>query len=239
MTRRFLSFLMLALAGFLAANSSLCAETTNAVLAKAVVLENDVAYFRVGEVATNLANEINTAGKNWSDRTNPIVGRVLDLRFADGNDSAAVKTIADWFEAKKLPLAILINGDTRDAALTLAKTLRTARAGLVFGNPAGDFQPDILIPESVDAERTFLQNPYETLSQSNQLTGASNNFLPYVDHTSEADLIREHIKDGDQYDDDSEPPSADKPQKPFIRDPVLARALDLLKGLAIVRQSRF
>jgi len=28
------------------------------------------------------------------------------------------------------------------------------------------------------------------------------------------------------------------PQKPFIRDPVLARAVDLVKGLAIVRAAR-
>jgi hypothetical protein len=27
------------------------------------------------------------------------------------------------------------------------------------------------------------------------------------------------------------------PQKPFIRDPVLARAVDLIKGLAVVRAS--
>jgi hypothetical protein len=29
-----------------------------------------------------------------------------------------------------------------------------------------------------------------------------------------------------------------KPETPIVSDPVLARALDLLKGLAIVRQSR-
>jgi hypothetical protein len=39
-------------------------------------------------------------------------------------------------------------------------------------------------------------------------------------------------------DEDSAPTRAAEPQKPVIRDPVLARAVDLIKGLAVVHQSR-
>jgi hypothetical protein len=53
-----------------------------------------------------------------------------------------------------------------------------------------------------------------------------------VDHTTEADLVRAKIKDGDQ-DENSAPQLAPQPQ--VIRDPVLARAVDLIKGLAVVR----
>jgi hypothetical protein len=44
--------------------------------------------------------------------------------------------------------------------------------------------------------------------------------------------------DGSDGDEDSAPARAAEPQKPVIRDPVLARAVDLIKGLAIVRESR-
>ena len=64
---------------------------------------------------------------------------------------------------------------------------------------------------------------------------ATNNPLPFIDHTTEADLVREKIKDGDE--DENLPPRAAEPPKPFIRDPVLARAVDLIKGLAVVRES--
>jgi hypothetical protein len=38
--------------------------------------------------------------------------------------------------------------------------------------------------------------------------------------------------------EDSAPARAAEPQKPVIRDPVLARAVDLIKSLAVVRKSR-
>jgi len=65
----------------------------------------------------------------------------------------------------------------------------------------------------------------------------TNDFASFIDHTSEADLVREKIKDGDE-DEQSAPPRPVEPQKPFIRDPVLARAVDLIEGLAVVRQTR-
>ncbi len=131
MTRRFLSFL----AGLLALCGSLRADTTNMATFTASVLENDVAYLRVGEVGENLADEIQSA-QNILAATNKISGTVLDLRFAGGDDLAAAKAAANLFTAKKLPLAILVNGETRGAALALATTLRAARDGLVFGSTA-------------------------------------------------------------------------------------------------------
>ena len=63
---------------------------------------------------------------------------------------------------------------------------------------------------------------------------ATNDLLPFVDHLSEADLVRQKVKDGED-DEDAEPAERPTPPKPVIRDPVLARAVDLLKGLAVVR----
>ena len=48
--------------------------------------------------------------------------------------------------------------------------------------------------------------------------------------------MREKIKDGDE--DEIAPPPDAEAQKPFIRDPVLARAVDLIKYLARSSASR-
>jgi hypothetical protein len=236
MTRRFFGFSVLIL--FLAlAQTPLFAEATNADLAKSAVLEKNVAYLRVDDVGKNLADEIQSA-ETALPGTNKIVGTVLDLRFADGDDSTAEQAVESLFASKKLPLAILINAETRGSAVKLAADLREARAGLIFGSPAEDLQPDISVPVNPAAEKDFLENPFGTLAQSETNSSAdTNDFLPFIDHTSEADLVREKIKDGDEDENSAPPPNAEA-QKPFIRDPVLARAVDLIKGLAVVRQSR-
>jgi len=246
MTRRFFSLFVLALAFLPVAQNSLRAEATNAALANAVVLENEVAYLRVGNAAKNLADEIG-AELHALDATNKIVGTVLDLRFADSDDFGAAHAAANLFAAKQLPLAILVNGETRGAAVALASELQAAREGLIFGSatPSAKYadgeisrvQPDITITVSSDDELAFLKNPYGTLSQGETNSSAgTNDFSQFIDHTSEADLVRAKIKDGDE-DGDSTPPRTAEPQKPFIRDPVLARAVDLIEGLAVMRQS--
>jgi hypothetical protein len=88
---------------------------------------------------------------------------------------------------------------------------------------------------SPEDERTLMENPYAAPARNDTNSpAATNNMLPFVDHMSEADLVRAKIKDGEGF----EPvpvQRASEPPKPFIRDPVLARAVDLIKGLAVVR----
>jgi len=119
-------------------------------------------------------------------------------------------------------------------------------------------QPDIAVTVTAGDERALFDNPYRTIVTGNTNSSpASTNFLPYVDHTSEADLVRQRQKDGKLIkmpmsredlmreksdgsgdDEESSPARAAEPQKPVIRDPVLARAVDLVKGVAIIRESR-
>jgi Peptidase family S41 len=185
------------------------------------------------------------------------------------------------------PLAVLVNGETRGAAEALAAALHQAGAGLIIGSPTAGaatsfkefplsngerlrvaaasggstisrVQPDIAVTITAGDERVFFDNPYQTIATgSTNAIAAGTNFLPYVEHTSEADLVRQRQKDGKLIkapfsheelmreqggggdgDEDSAPARAAEPQKPVIRDPVLARAVDLIKGLAIVRESR-
>ena len=240
MTRHFLWIFVLALAGLPAAQMPLHADTATPALARAAVLESDVLYLRASHVGTNLAEEIRSA-QGALAATNKIIGTVLDLRFAGGEDSEAAKAVAELFAAKKLPLAVLTDGETRNAAVELAELLRAAREALVFGsatsgtNSRGPVQPDIAIKVSPEEERVFMENPYAAAATSETNSpAATNNLLPFMDNTSEADLVRAKIKDGDG-DGNPPPPQKTEPSKPYIRDPVLARAVDLIKGLAIVR----
>jgi hypothetical protein len=54
---------------------------------------------------------------------------------------------------------------------------------------------------------------------------------------NEADLVRAR-REGLSLDGDFPVGRDGEPEKPVIRDPTLARAVDLLKGLAIVRRTR-
>jgi hypothetical protein len=243
MKRRFLWIFVMTLAGLPAAQISSRADMAATALARAAVLENDVLYLRAGHVGKNLAEEIRSA-QGALAVTNKIIGTVLDLRFADGDDSGAAKAAADLFAAKKLPLAILTDGETRDAAAQLAELLRNAREGLIFGSATGGtktlapIQPDIAVQVSLDDERALMENPYAApAANETNSPAATNNLLPFVDYTTEADLVRLKIKDGGGSENPA-PPQTTGPPKPFIRDPVLARAVDLIKGLAIVRAPR-
>ncbi|HLX95736.1 MAG TPA: S41 family peptidase [Verrucomicrobiae bacterium] len=129
---------------------------------------------------------------------------------------------------------------TRDFPLKNGEQLRIAMNPVKLGSGVAiaHVLPDIAVAVSPDDERAYLKNPYATLTQNDApATIATNDFLPFVDHTSEADLVQQKLKDGD--DEEASVPVHSKSQpKPVIQDPVLARAVDLIKGLAIVHESR-
>jgi C-terminal processing protease CtpA/Prc len=240
MTRRFLSLIVFA--SWLAGGSLLRAEATNTALVKASVLENNVAYLRIGQVTKNLGREFDVAFQTLT-ATNKIAGVVLDLRFAGGDD---MSTVQSNLFALKMPLMILVNRETRGAATMLAYSARVVRAALIFGNTTAPFKsdygetpgvtPDIAVAVKIADEKKYLQNPYAALAQSETNAAATNHIGTFIDHTTEADLVREKIKDGDQ-DEDSMPPRPTEPQKPFIHDPALARAVDLIHALAVIHPS--
>ena len=246
MKRRALEFFLFATTLWLAAQFSLRAGAADAALAKSAVLEGNVAYLRVGHVTKNLADEIGTALGALA-ASNQIAGTVLDLRFAGGRDVTAAQAMERLLAAQKRPLAILVNRETSGAAETLAAELRAARLGLIFGGAgapaksngeaAAPVRLDIVVALGPGDEHTFVNDPYSTPAPSEtNRPAATNNLLPFVDHTSEADLVRAKVKDGDEAElNPAEVRPA--PPRPFIRDPVLARAVDLIKGLAVVRRS--
>ena len=107
----------------------------------------------------------------------------------------------------------MVNGQTRGAAAKLATDLREARDGLDFWQRGTELKPDITVTVKQRDEKKFLENPYAALAQAKPIPARPPIiFSPFIDHTSEADLVREKIKDGDE-DENSAPPRADRAAK--------------------------
>jgi len=196
------------------------------------LLETNVLRVRVNRLTENFAAQLRAATP-----TNAVIGRILDLRAASGDADAAALAI-NCFSGPKPPLVILVDSQTDGAAAALANQLHAARTGVVIGSPDGPVQPDIAVAGRAADEKIFLQNPYATIPTNPASTlSATNELLPYVDHTSEAELVRKRVKDGEDASDATNSPRAE-PAQPILRDPVLARAVDLLKALAILHPAR-
>jgi hypothetical protein len=196
---------------------------------KVSVLDNDVLCLRASRVPDNVPEQIRAASV-----PRHLAGTVLDLRFADG----AATNAADYFALAKSPLVVLVNSQTRGAAAKLAAELRSSASAVLIGstNLPPALAPDLVVAVSAEDERAFQDNPFFEAPGVSLEGSAHTNLLAFVDHTSEAELVRKRIKDGED-DGEVSTPRAEPPQ-PVVRDPALARALDLLKALAVLHPAR-
>jgi len=276
-------------------------DSSAPLLNKVTVFSGDIAYLRVARVEDGVANAVRQNIQGLLT-TNKLQGIVLDLRFTPGHNFEAAAGLADLFMSKerplldwgsgmrsstaktdalKLPLAILVNHETSEAAEALAAVLRDTGASLVLGNRtagqamiAQDFtlkngehlriatapiklgsgalltpegvNPDIAVRVGLEEERSYFTDAFKTppatssllagvnLSLTNQ-AGATNRSRR--SRFNEAELVREK-REGASFDPDLPLTRSSESEKPVVRDPVLARALDIIKGLAVVRQSR-
>lgn len=208
--------------------AAVCAQAAEPSL-KVSVLDNAVLCLRASRVPDNVPEQIRAA-------TLPrhLTGMVLDLRFADG----AATNAADYFIHGKSPLVLLVNSETRGAAAQLAEDLRASASAILIGstNSPKNLAPDIVVAVSPEDEKRFQENPFLASTANPFAIASTTNLLAFVDHTSEAELVRKRIKDGDD-DGDAATPRA-QPAQPVIRDPALARAMDLLKALAVWHPAR-
>jgi len=136
---------------------------------------------------------------------------------------------------------------TKDFPLKDGQILRVAIAPIKAGN--GDvverLKPDIRVDVNQDDERAYFMDAYKILPKASTGSSSSTNVASLsVTNKSprrrinEAELVR-MLRDGENPDDESVRPAAAEPTRPMISDPALARALDLLKALAVVRHTRF
>ena len=231
-------FLRLIIAGLLGAAGLLRAETNAAAPATASVLESNVVWLRVSRVTAGVTEELTTAARALS-ATNKCIGTILDLRFAGEGEGEAVSGVADFVAGKKLPLAILVNAETHGAAAALALALRSRGAGLMFGTGLNGLHPDIEVLVNVDDEKIYFADAYAvvtnrvSLAETNAAGRDTNRLAARV---SEADLVR--ARRAGAADPEVEAEGTLPATSPVVRDPVLARALDLLQGLAVARRGR-
>jgi hypothetical protein len=261
------------------------------------LFDGDIAYVRIGRVAKGLPEAVRAACDQVKG-TNRLKGLVLDLRYAGGDDYASAAGVVDLFlkkeqpllnwgsgvvrsKAKKdaitVPVAALINRETKAAAEALAATVRQTGVGLVLGGrtageamvareyplkngdklriatariEVGDssvigtdgVRPDIEVEVPGEAERLYyadafsvLPKPELSVNTSLSLTNGSGTNRVARRRFNEAELVRER-KEGATFDLDSTD-RGNEADKPVVHDPALARALDLLKGLAVVRHA--
>jgi hypothetical protein len=104
-------------------------------------------------------------------------------------------------------------------------------------------KPDIIVAVNAADEKNYFADPFKDGGKP-LLTARTNAPLATVTNAprrrlNEADLVRRQ-KEGQNPDDDIATGKLRdlEPPKPLVQDPALARALDLLKGLAVVKQFR-
>lgn len=135
----------------------------------------------------------------------------------------------------------------KEFELSSGQRLRIASTPVRAGDgrelsPTG-IRPDIAVAVRLEDERLYLDDPYRVLARpgptarrgnTNTVAGATNR----PTRMNEADLVRLR-REGLNLDSDAPPTTrAATSEAPVVTDPVLARALDLLRGLAVLKSER-
>ena len=133
---------------------------------------------------------------------------------------------------------------SQDYPLKTGERLRIASAPVRLGDGSvlsAGLKPDISIEVSPVAEQSYYADAFKEVLKTNNFAATTNLANPAAGTNrarrprfNEAELVRER-KLGTILDADS---TNAEPEKPMVQDPVLARALDVLKGLSLVRQTR-
>jgi len=198
---------------------------------KPTVLENDILWVRVNHAEGDLSAQLHAVLP-----TNALVGLVLDFRYADGTNAMP----GNDFQNRRQPVVLLINQQTTGAALDLAEQLRHRKAALVIGttNAPAQLPPDLAVTVPAAGERPLFENPYTPWPPTNAVPAGTNSMLALVDHMSEAELVRQRVKDGDTDEETEATTPRPTPVRPVIHDPVLARAVDFLRAQAALHPAR-
>jgi hypothetical protein len=141
----------------------------------------------------------------------------------------------------------------KDFPLKDGQVLRVATAAVQLGNGtalSGDgIKPDIAVEVSSQDEKAYFGDAYKDIPRGSLLAGANTAGTNAVHGTNqtarrarfnEAELVRERkegISGGGSDSEAAEGSPEAESGVPVVQDPALARALDVLKGLAVVRQA--
>jgi len=148
----------------------------------------------------------------------------------------------------------------REFPLKNGQFLRIATAPVKVGDndtlSAGGITPDIKVMVKPEDEKAYFADPFKEIPTAANLIAAfggtpvsaasGTNHAARASHITEADLIRER-KERPGMELEYDPPASklggplsldQDDEKPVIHDPVLGRALDLLKAISVIRQPR-
>ncbi len=152
-------------------------------------------------------------------------------------------------------VGLLIGGKTSGQAsvfkefpLSNGQTLLIASSTVKVGSnkvlDVNGLKPDIQLDVSLGDERAFLEDPYRVISRQIEqvsLTLSTNQSSLETNRPrtrlNEAELVRRK-REGLSIEEDFVDQPANFSELRVIRDPALARALDLLKGLAVIQAQR-
>ena len=137
----------------------------------------------------------------------------------------------------------------REFALKSGQRLRIATTPIKLGDgrvlKAEGLKPDIHVDVNDDDERIYFEDAYKVLPKAGASTGGLSTNSASLTVTNrprrrinEAELVR-MLREGQNPDDlTNAAPRESGPAPHVVNDPALARAIDLLKGLAVVQQFR-
>ena len=199
--------------------------------------------------------EWGTGSARATKKTNAIAAPVAIL--VNSQTAGAAESLAAAL--REAEIGLILGGTTagqanifKEFSLGNGEKLRIATAQIKLGNGtvlARGLKPDIAVETSLADERAYLEDPYRILhppapakNDSSTTSNRASTNQPAHRPTNEAELVRER-RAGETLDDDSDEMSPqiiaapEEPAPPVIADTALARALDLLKGLAVIQQS--
>ena len=191
--------------------------------------------------------------KKSTEKPKAISGPVAVLVNADTRGAAeALAAIL-----RHTDVALLIGTNTagqaamaKEFTLKTGQRLRIAVAPLKVGDgkelAPGGLKPDIGIEVNPDDERQWFEDAFKVLPKPGATASLATNEATTVASSTnraprrrlnEAELVR-MSREGRGVETNSATARPTEPATPVVNDPALARALDLLKGLAVVQQFR-
>ncbi|PYI82897.1 MAG: hypothetical protein DME26_16180 [Verrucomicrobia bacterium] len=172
--------------------------------------------------------------------------------------SGAAEALAGILRQAEVGLLIGTNTAARasvfkDFSLPNGQRLRLAVLPIKMANgvpfPAGGLNADIRVAVSPEDEKIYFEDAYKVLPRIVRVADGSVTVPNVANLTvtnrparrriNEAELVK-MLRTGQSIEEEftSVPLKEMEPPKPVVNDPVLARAIDLLKGLAVVQQFR-
>lgn len=172
---------------------------------------------------------------------------VLVNEFTSGSAEALAAVLRDTEVALLIGTNTAGNASTtKDFKLSNGQVLRVATSPLrlASGEQVFSLKPDILVEVSREDERAYFADAYRALPRlGNEGQGTNVASLSVTNRSrrrlNEAELVRMSREGLDPEEEAARAARPATPPKPVIADPKLARAIDLLKALSVVRQGRF